>query len=67
MKFGRQVGQEIETQPIDRVRMTETELHDLQQIAGVGCWAITRNGKEIQIQVTPDPEPIRTEHREANR
>lgn len=56
MRFGKQAGDEIETFPIDRILMTERELWDIQQIAGVGCWEITRNGKSVQIQVSPSSD-----------
>jgi hypothetical protein len=65
MKFGKSVGSEIEMCQIDRVLMSETELRDLQMIEGPGCWAICRNGREVQIRVSQDPEPLRIEHKPA--
>ena len=66
MKFGKELNGEIHTQDIDRVLMSETELRDLQQIAGPGCWTVTRNGREIQIRVTPDPDEVRVLHHDVD-
>jgi hypothetical protein len=53
VKFGKFVGNGIDTLDVDVLILSPRGLKILQSIKGPGCYAVKLGGKDIQIQVSP--------------